>query len=61
MQRRPRRPWRKIFTGEPIAHQGARVSAAIGTLQLALSAYALEEFEERIFKLENQSRDEDSV
>jgi hypothetical protein len=51
----------QIFAGEPAPHQGARTAAAIGTLRLALEAYALESFETRLYRLEHQSNDTETV
>lgn len=51
----------QIFAGEPAPHQGARTAAAIGTLRLALEAYALENFETRLYRLEHQSNDTEIV
>jgi hypothetical protein len=45
----------EICAAEPTPHQGARVTAALGTIRLALDAFALENLEERIRKLEEQS------
>lgn len=45
----------KIFMGRPKPNQSANVSAAIGTLRLALDAFALEDLDERLRKLENQN------
>jgi hypothetical protein len=47
----------KIFTGKPTENQSARVSAARATLRLALDAYALEDLDERLRKLENRNDD----
>jgi hypothetical protein len=46
----------KIFSGKPTENQSARVSAAKATLRLALDAFALEHFEERLLRLEAQGR-----
>jgi hypothetical protein len=45
----------KIFTGKPTENQSARVSAARATLRLALDAFALEDLDERLRKLENRN------
>lgn len=45
----------KIFMGKPKANQSANVSAATATLRLALDAFALEDLDERLRKLENQN------
>jgi len=45
----------KIFSGKPKPNQSANVSAAIGTLRLALDAFALEDLDLRLRRLENQS------
>lgn len=42
----------KIFMGKPTENQSARVSAAKATLRLALDAFALEDLEERLRRLE---------
>jgi transposase-like protein len=47
----------KIFMGRPRPNQSANVSAAIGTLRLALDAFALENLDERLRKLENQNNE----
>jgi len=44
----------EIFEGEPVPHQGSRVSAAVSTLRLSLDAFVLENLDERIRKLEGQ-------
>lgn len=44
-----------VFSGKPVAHQGARVAACSATIRLALDAFALENLENRIRKLEQQS------
>jgi hypothetical protein len=44
----------KVFKGRPKPNQSANVSAAIGTLRLALDAFALEDLDERLRKLENR-------
>ena len=48
----------EIVTADPIPHQGPRVAAAIGTLRLAGESDLIEDFEERIRKLEAQSNAE---
>ena len=45
----------KIFMGKPKPNQSANVSAATATLRLALDAFALEDLEERLRRLENQN------
>lgn len=45
----------RIFSSKPRAFQGARVSAAIGTLRLAIEADVVEDLEARIRRLEGQS------
>ncbi len=45
----------KIFLGKPAENQSARVSAARATLRLALDAFAFEDLEERLRRLERQS------
>jgi hypothetical protein len=45
----------KIFLSKPKPNQSANVSAAIGTLRLSLDAFALEDLEERLRRLENQN------
>ena len=45
----------KIFSGKPTENQSARVSAARATLRLALEAFALEDLEERLRRLEKQT------
>jgi hypothetical protein len=45
----------KIFTGKPTENQSSRVSAARATLRLALDAFALEDLDERLRKLEGKS------
>jgi hypothetical protein len=47
----------KIFSGKPKPNQSANVSAATATLRLALDAFALEDLEERLRKLENRSHE----
>ncbi len=47
----------KIFSSKPKPNQSANVSAAIGTLRLSLDAFALENLEERLRRLETQSDD----
>lgn len=47
----------EIFDAEPEAHQGGRVTAALGTIRLALDAFELESLEERLRKLESQQND----
>jgi DNA-binding transcriptional MerR regulator len=46
----------KIFTGRPMPYQAAKVSAAIGTLRLAQEADLIEDLEERIRRLEAQTK-----
>jgi hypothetical protein len=48
----------KIFSGRPKPNQSANVSAAIGTLRLALDAFVLEDLEFRIAALERQGKNE---
>ncbi len=50
-----------IFTAQPTAHQGPRVMAARATLEVALGAWTLEQFEARLAALENQSTDDKTV
>jgi hypothetical protein len=50
----------KIFSGKPTPNQASRVSAAIGSLRLALDSFVLEDLDERLRKLEQQT-DEISV
>jgi hypothetical protein len=45
----------KIFCSKPKQHQGPQVSAAVGTIRLALDSFALENLECRIAALEHQS------
>lgn len=45
----------RIFMGRPKPNQSANVSAATATLRLALDAFALEDLDERLRKLENQN------
>jgi hypothetical protein len=47
----------EVFEGEPTPHQGGRVTAALGTLRLAMDAFELESLEERLRRLEDQSRE----
>jgi hypothetical protein len=47
----------KIFMGKPKPNQSANVSAATATLRLALDAFALEDLEERLRRLEGQKSD----
>jgi hypothetical protein len=44
-----------IFSGKGKANQASRVSAAIGTLRLALDSYVLEDLDERLRRLEKQT------
>jgi hexokinase len=46
-----------IFCSKGKPNQASRVSAAVGTLRLALDAFALEDIEERLRRLEEQPRD----
>ena len=50
-----------IFSARGAQHQASRVSAAVGTLRLSLDAFALENLEERLRRLEEQSGDEISI
>jgi hypothetical protein len=45
----------KVIFGDPKAPSSARVAAAVNTLCLALDAYHLEDLEERLRRLEEQS------
>jgi hypothetical protein len=45
----------KIFSGKAKPNQSANVSAAIGTLRLAIDSFVLEDLDERLRKLEGQN------
>jgi hypothetical protein len=45
----------QIFDAGPVPHSGARVAAALGTIRLSLDAFALENIEERLRRLEEKS------